>query len=439
MYTFVRFLILTLLIISGCGCYAQNYAVYNSYYNNPYLYNPAEAATDYTYLFLNQRQQWGSVEGAPVLSTVTFNTRLNESNAGIGIKASSYKRGLLTTTDVSLSYAYGVHLKKTNTLFFGLSGGAISNTIDTKNLKSTDLDDPAVLSYLSNNIQTTGNFGILYRSASGINFSATLPQLFAPIFNGASNFSSSKFSPVDNAIVSLYYKRLVEGGKIVSKTKKGMKRRVKTKDAYAPLEFYTMYKYSKWGNSQFEVLAKINVSQNFWLGGLYRQSYGFAGITGITIKRFILGYSYEPGGQPESGFSKGTHEIQLGLRLGNEKKPKRKEVPMLRSTIRTSNEEHVARFQESVEDTEGESKQTEKKKHYVVIKSYPDFDGADIYKKKLIEQKFNANIFYYEKDKKYYVYVFESDKAGEAANEARNIKNFTKLGNAKVLTVVVPK
>lgn len=402
------------------------------------MYNPAEAASNFTYLFLNQRQQWGSVEGAPVLSTLTFNTRLNESNAGLGTKVSSYKRGILTTTDISLSYAYGIQLRRENTFVLGFSGGAISNTIDTKNLINIDPNDPALSNYLANNIQTTGNFGMLYRSTSGFNLGVTLPQLFAPIFNGASNFSSSKFSPLDNVIVSAYYKRIVES-KIVDKKAKGLKKRVKTKDSFAPIEIYTLYRYSKWGNSQFEALAKVNLSASFWLGALYRQSYGFGAITGISIKRFTFSYSYEPGWQPETGFSKGTHEIQLGLRLGNEKKPKRKIVPMLRSTIRTTNEEHVARFQESEEVENSEEKETEKKKHYVVIKSYPDFDGADIYKKKLIEQKFNANIFYYEKDKKYYVYVFESDKAGEAANEARNIKNFTKLGSAKVLTVVVPK
>ncbi len=433
MYNFLKFLVLSILIISGCNSYSQNYAVYNSYYSNPYLYNPAEAATDYTYLFLNHRRQWGGIEGAPVLSTLTFNTRLNESQAGIGAKVSSYKRGILTTTDFSLTYAYGIPMKRNNNLFLGFSGGAISNTVDTKN---QDISDPALANY--NNIQAIGNFGMLYRASSGLNFGVTLPQLFAPIFNGASNFSSSKFSPLDNVIVSAYYKRVVES-QIVDKKKKGQKKRVKTKEAFAPIEIYTMYKYSKGGNSQFEALAKFNLSANFWLGAIYRQPTNFAVITGISVKRFMFNYSYEPGWQPEPGFSKGSHEVQLGLRLGNEKKPKKKVVPMLRSTIRTTNEEHVARFQESEETESAESKETEKKKHYVVIKSYPDFDAADIYKKKLIEQKFNANIFYYEKDKKYYVYVFESDKAGEAANEARNIKNFTKLGSAKVLTVVVPK
>src|SRR5574337_422276 len=74
---------------------AQNYSVYNSFYINPYLYNPAEAATDHAYGFLNYRKQWVNVDGAPALGTFNFNTLINNTRAGVGMKVSSYNRGLL--------------------------------------------------------------------------------------------------------------------------------------------------------------------------------------------------------------------------------------------------------------------------------------------------------------------------------------------------------
>src|SRR5687767_147246 len=125
--------------------FAQNYAVYNSYYVNPFLYNPAEAASEYTWIFVNHRQQWMKVDGAPVMTTFNAHTLLNETHAGIGIRASSYKRGILNTTDFSLSYAYGVPLNKTNLLFFGLSGGGISNSIEVSEAYA---NDPAIANYL---------------------------------------------------------------------------------------------------------------------------------------------------------------------------------------------------------------------------------------------------------------------------------------------------
>src|SRR6187455_2281407 len=135
------------LFLSLCGyaVSAQNYPVYNSFYVNPYLYNPAEALTEYTYVYAIHRQQWMNVEGAPQLSALTFNTLMHESRAGFGGKLSLYKRGLLTTTDFSASYAYGIPVGQKNWLILGLSGGAISNTIDMANV--TDPNDPAIANY----------------------------------------------------------------------------------------------------------------------------------------------------------------------------------------------------------------------------------------------------------------------------------------------------
>ena len=77
--------------------------------------------------------------------------------------------------------------------------------------------------------------------------------------------------------------------------------------------------------------------------------------------------------------------------------------------------------------------------YYVVINSFSDFTAADDYKKKLIDQKYNADVFYYDKDKKFHVHVLESVKSGDAYEEARNLKAFTKLKTANVLIVTSSK
>jgi type IX secretion system PorP/SprF family membrane protein len=432
MQYFFRLFTSLALVLCGICSSAQNYPVYNSFYINPFLYNPAEAATNFTYVYAHHRQQWMGVDGSPVLTAVTMNTLLNDTKAGIGGKISNYKRGLLSTTDVSASYAYGIPVNKKNWFFFGLSGGVITTTIDLSQV--TDPSDPVLAAYQANNIQPTANFGMLFRTAGGLNFGVSLPQLFTPTFNG-STFSGTGVSPTDNIFVTLYYKRKVEG-KIVNKRKGGMRSRVKTKESTAPLELYLNYKYAALGNSQFEVLAKLNVSENFWLGASYKMPYGFTGNIGLNYQRFLIGYSYEPNNQPESGFSQGTHEVTLGLRLGEQKKFKKTAV-VLRSTLATNPaERHTARFNENVEDPDNISREeTTKRKYYVVIRSFADFTQADAFKKKLIEQKFNANVFYNEKDRKYHVHVLETTKSGEANEEVKNLKNYTKLKEARVLVV----
>lgn len=368
-----------------------------------------------------------------MITALSYNTLLHDTRAGIGGKVSSFKRGLLTTTDIMATYAYAIPVSKTNWLYFGLSGGVISNTIDISQV--TDPTDPAIVNYLNNNLQPIANFGVLFRSNKGLNFALSLPQLFAPTFNSAASFDATAVSPFDNVFVSLYYRRKVEG-KIVSKRKGGLRSRVKTKETIAPLELYLNYKYSALGNSQGEILAKLNVSQNFWVGASYRFPYGFTGNLGFTYDRFLFGYTYEPNAQPESGFSQGTHEVTLALRIGDPKKLKRT-APVLRSVTTGANKpQHIARFDDQSEDPDNiNTKEVVKKKYFVVIRAFADFNQADAFKKKLVEQKYNANVFYYDKTKKYYVHVFEATKAGDASEEARNLKNYTKLKEAYVLTV----
>ncbi len=426
-------LVLTCTQMIWCaGVSAQNFPVYNSYYVNPYLYNPAEAATDYAYVFVNHRQQWLNIEGAPVLTTVNFNTMLDNSRSAVGVKLSSFKRGILNTSDFVVTYAYGIGLNQNSRLYFALSGGAITNNI---NMDDADLSDPAIANYLADNIQPAGNFGMMIKSESGFNFGIALPQLFSSRFNSATNFENTSVSPLDNVIVSAYYRKKM-AGKIVNRRRKGVNRRVKTDESYAPLEIYALYKYAKAGNSQAEALVKLNLSQNFWLGAGYRQSYGMSGSMGLSFSKFLLSYSYEPGNQPEPAFSQGTHEIQLGLKLGSVK-TFRKKTPVLLSRTRQQSVVHTSRFKQEVPPLNSgiQMSTVTTTKYYVVIKVFADFTSADQYKRELLDDKFNANVFYYERDRRYYVHVLETEKSAEAHQEVRNLKTYTKLKTARVLTI----
>lgn len=431
---YVRHLLLLVgLMTSGFLVTAQNYPVYNSYYVNPYLYNPAEAATDYTYIFVNHRQQWMNIEGAPSLSTVNFTTMFDQSRGAIGAKLSTYKRGMLHTTDALLTYAYGIGVTKKSNLYFGLSGGAITNTIRPGD---SDLSDPAIARYQENNIQPVGNFGMLLRSESGLHLGVALPQLFTPKFNSSASFEHTQISPLDNVFVTAYYRKRVSN-QIVNRRRKGVNRKVKIDEAYAPLEVYLLYKYSKFGTSQAEGMAKLNLSPNFWLGAGYRQSYGMNGNLGLNFNHFMLSYSYEPGNQPEPAFSRGSHEIQIGLRLGD-KKEYRKKAPELRSRLTTTTVGHrSSRFQQDIPPMNNAIQRTtvQKTQYYVIIKVFGDFASADAYKQELRKEKFNANVFYYEKDRRYYVHVLNTEKSSDAYQEARNLKTYTKLKTARVLVI----
>ena len=98
--------------------------------------------------------------------------------------------------------------------------------------------------------------------------------------------------------------------------------------------------------------------------------------------------------------------------------------------------QHHARFQHETGNPETvlkENQEEARKRYYVVIRAFADFSAADEYKKKLIAEKYNAQVYYYPKNKKYHVHVFSSLKSSEAYEEARNLKLYTKLKLATVL------
>lgn len=429
-------LILALLFLCYFRTYAQNYPVYNSYYVNPYLYNPAEVATEYAYIYFNHRQQWMGIEGAPTVSTLSYSSLINESYSGYGGKISNYKRGILETTDIQLTLSRGFILNDDNVIFFGMSAGAISSTIDMDQLTADDLADPAIASYLANNFQPAASFGMVFKSTSGLNFSVSLPQLFSPTFNAATQFSATEVKPFDNAYICMYYRKKMDG-RIVVRRVHGVRRRIKTNGGYAPLELYALYRYVALGTSQFEVMGKLNLSEYFWLGAGYRQSYGLVANTGLNVKRFSMAYSYEPGTQPEEGFSTGTHEIQLGFKLGDKKEFRKPPPPLLSKMTGPQSERHLARFQSTQEDPGNidNPENVGKKKYYVVIKGYPDFSRADALKRKLLKDKYNADIFYHQGNRRFYVFVYSTVKSSEAYKEARNLKHHTELKTATVIIV----
>jgi type IX secretion system PorP/SprF family membrane protein len=423
-------LILPLTLLLGwLQLRAQNYSVYNSFYINPYLYNPAEASTSHAFGFLNYRKQWVNVEGAPAIATLNYNTLIDHTRSGVGVKLSSYSRGLLNTSEALMTYSYGVPFSPNNVLYFGISGGAASNTVDIN--KASDPNDPALTNYPTG-LRPSANFGMRWASSSGISLGAALPQLFGQVYP-TNQLSTSGFAPFDNMLFTFSYRREVQ--RLVNRSHRISQKKLQATPHYAPLEFYAVYKYSAFFNNQYEAVAKFNLSDNVWMGLGYRQNYGVIPSFGFALDQFIFCYSYEPGIQPEKGFSTGGHEVQIGLRLGLEKNFKFK-VPQLHSTLKVGAMHHDPRFRERTADMEEAYRPEDKKRFYVYLKSFKDFDHAEDFKKKLVSQKYNGQIFFYPKNKQYYVFTFETLKVAEANEEVKNLKMYTKLKEAKVLTVI---
>lgn len=419
-------------LLSVLTLFAQETPVYNHFYSTPYLINPAEAgANPFMNASLNHRQQWRGIDGAPVVTTLTFETPFDYKKWALGVNVRNFQRGLLSTTDFLATYAYGVYLNRNTILRFGLSAGFVSNSIDIAEIQ--DLNDPALANFLDNNLQPISNVGLKLETSSGFNLGVSLPKIFKPEYVNSKSFEAYNFSPFDEIVVMAYYKKHIDS-KIVTKRKGRYKRRVKIEDTFAPLQIYALYQYSQLYGQRVELLSTLNLNENIWIGGSYRLNYGASGIFGFNIKKLAVSYAYEPSSKLVSGYAQGSHEVQLKFTIGEKKKLERNK-PKLRSLTREDT--HTPRFSsEDVQLGGDDELEGEGKKYYVVIQEFRDFNSADKLVKQLKEkQDLTSDIFYNKNNGVYYVYIYETFSRREANRDKKAAEELTKFKNIKVIIV----
>lgn len=430
---FKAIIVLFLFVVSifGHSSFSQNLAVYNHFYSTPYLYNPAEAAAyGFRNVSLNHRQQWRGVEGAPVVTTLTFESPFDYKKYGLSATLNNYNRGLLSTTDFLATYSYYVDITKTATVHFGISGGLTSNSIDLSQI--SDLSDPAISNYLENNLQPISNVGLKLETASGINFGASLPSLFKPVYNNMQSFESFDFSPFREFTLMAYYKKRIDY-KFVTRYNGRFKKRVRLENIYSPFQIYALYHYSDLLGQRLELLSTLSFNELFWLGASYRLNYGMSGIVGFKMKKLEFSYAYEPSTKLVEGVANGSHEIQLKFVIGDKIK-KLIERPKLKPLTRT--EERAPRFSSQDVQHGGDENQVQQRKYYVVVKEFKDFNSADKLVKKLkADEDIIADIFFNEKNGIYYVYIYETFSRRDAYKDKKAAEELLNFKNIQVIIV----
>jgi type IX secretion system PorP/SprF family membrane protein len=304
--TQLRLILVLSSSLFGFSLQGQNYSVQNGYQVNPFLINPAAASSEFSQLFTSYRTQWVGMPGAPKYISVGFNTLFDKTRAGIGLKASSFSRGILTTSDISATYSYGIPVSKTTKVFMGLSGGMLAQSINWNMV--TDDTDPTLAAVGKAAIPTV-SFGLLIKNSSGLNFGVTMPQLIR------SEHLNNTFQIVpDNLVVMAYYSNWHP---VTSKVKSHNRSRksANNKKNGNPFEFYSLYRYTRFGG-QAEVFAKLN-AKNAWISAGYRQGYGIIPGLGFNLGKVSIQYTFESGLAGDIPLK--SHEIGLFAKLGEKK------------------------------------------------------------------------------------------------------------------------
>jgi hypothetical protein len=181
-----------------------------------------------------------------------------------------------------------------------------------------DEDDLSLINKLNNSIAPDGNAGI-YLKLRGFHAGFTMPKLFSsPVLTG-DNVAKVELQQFDNLLFNVGWKM-----KLVPNVL-----------SFHPMVNYKMYEGTK---GQYDATAVIDFHDAFWIGGNYKEDYGYGIIAGIKVKKISIAYAYEMPSPDIYKYSGASHEIQLGIHFGKkkvEKKPAAKQAPPVKKVVPT--------------------------------------------------------------------------------------------------------
>lgn len=296
--------ILTTRLIIACSIislssFAQQTPQSNVYSYNKYSLNPAYAgASGCAEIFFSHLNQWVKVEGAPVTSLFSANTRIGKS-FGIGGNLLIDKLGMLQQVAASGSISYGFTIAKQHNLRFGITGGYYQFRLNPTGAIAFDAQDVIVNSGSQSSSSINSEVGFLYQF-KGLELSFASKQVIQ-------SFSNFGYTGLDGYGLRRHMVGLV-----------GYKFQLNEKLSLKPSVLYKGIN----NTNQFDINADINY-KNFIQGGIgYRTQVGLIGRVGVNIQNlFFIGYAYEVPMQNIAKYSSGSHEIVIGLKLCKKKKP----------------------------------------------------------------------------------------------------------------------
>lgn len=291
-------LIIACSIIS-LSSFAQQTPQSNVYSYNKYSLNPAYAgATGCAEIFFSHLNQWVKVEGAPVTSLFSANTRIGKS-FGIGGNLLIDKLGMLQQVAASGSISYGFTIAKQHNLRFGITGGYYQFRLNPAGAIAFDAQDVIVNSGSQSSSSINSEVGFLYQF-KGLELSMASKQVLQ-------SFSNFGYTGLDGYGLRRHMVGLV-----------GYKFQLNEKLSLKPSVLYKGIN----NTNQFDINADVNY-KNFIHGGIgYRTQVGLIGRVGVNIQNlFFIGYAYEVPMQNIAKYSSGSHEIVIGLKLCKKKKP----------------------------------------------------------------------------------------------------------------------
>jgi type IX secretion system PorP/SprF family membrane protein len=285
------------LLIFGSFALAQQIPQSNLYGYNRFSINPAYAGEQgCTELYFSHLNQWVKLDGAPVTSFLSVNSRIGKS-LGVGGSVLIDKLGMLQQIAASGSVSYGLTFARQHNIRLGLTAGYYQFRMNPEGAIAFDNLDNIVNGGSQSSSSINSELGLLYQF-KGFEFSFASKQVLE-------TYSNFGYSGLDGYGLKRHFLGFM-GYRFELNPNLGIKPSI-------------MYKGIA-NNAQLDFNADL-IYKNLIFGGLgYRTKVGIVGRLGLNIRDFFfVGYSYEVPMQNIAKYSSGSHELILGLKFCRKK------------------------------------------------------------------------------------------------------------------------
>ena len=285
-------ILLFALMFTGVLSYAQQDAQFTQYMYNTINVNPAYAGSRGALsMFALYRTQWVGLDGAPVTSTVSMNTPLNESNLGLGLSLINDKIGPTTENTFSADLSYTIPTSETWNLSFGIKATANLFDLDATKLNPVNAADPSLQNYstFSPNIGA----GVYWHSDKAyVGFS--IPNFI----------ETNRYDDNEVAIFKERISYYLIGGLVFD-----LNNTVKFKPA-------VLTKMIEGAPLQVDVSANFMFFDKLMMGASYRWSAALSAMVGFQVSDGLyIGYGYDRETTNLDNYNSGSHEIFLRYEL----------------------------------------------------------------------------------------------------------------------------
>ncbi len=322
--------LILIALLAGPGGYAQERQQYrfSQYFLQPHAMNPSfSGIEDFWNINAGYRKQWAGLEESPEVYFVSFNgvfrkpdyrmnsVRISRPEAyeeqetdeayrkrmrkhGLGGFLSNMEMGRFRIMSGLLSYAYHIPLDRKLNLAVGVAAAFTNNGFGKGAYNVRTENDALYLAMISGGVNSTlydVNVGAtLYGEKFYLGYSAT--QLVMA--------TTTSDEELDKPVSYVHHYAMVGYQMDLSYKLK--------------LQPGILLRYDQQQEARFDANIKLRYDDLFWVGTTYRNKESIAGLFGLVLNKDVtLGYSYEVNTGAFNIENSGTHEVVLGLRLGN--------------------------------------------------------------------------------------------------------------------------